>query len=119
MIKLKDLLTEGNKFDDVFKDWSGKTALFTLREFPFPSDIRHMSPEEVLSEWKTVIKRGVGIKKATKLVEKAKKSIGMEIGLRFARKELQSLLEQYDLYQSQLAELDQDITELMKDIPGA
>jgi len=134
-IKLRDqltkqmIITEGRiqnhiqryfpEFNDVFKDWDGKTALFTLREFPFPSDIRQMTPEEVLAEWKTVIKRGVGIKRATKLVEKAKKSIGIEFGLRFARKELNSLLDQYELYQEQLTELDEEITELMKDIPGA
>ncbi|WP_461183840.1 transposase, partial [Virgibacillus kimchii] len=107
------------EFDDVFKDWSGKTALFTLREFPFPYEIRQMTPEEVLAAWKTVIKRGMGIERARKLVKKAQKSIGIEIGLRFARKELHSLLDQYELYQNQLTELDEEITELLKDIPGA
>lgn len=106
------------EFNDVFKDWEGKTALFTLREFPFPSDIVQMTPEEVLAQWKTVIKRGVGIKRATNLVEKAKKSVGIEIGLRFARKEMHSLLDQYELYQSQLTELDREITEVLKEIPG-
>src|SRR5699024_1861819 len=50
------------EFHDVFKDWEGKTARYTLREFPFPADLRDMTPEEVLEQWKTVIKRGVGIK---------------------------------------------------------
>ena len=107
------------EFHDVFKDWEGKTARYTLREFPFPADLRDMTPEEVLEQWKTVIKRGVGIKRATQLVEKARKSVGIEVGLRFARKEIHSLLDQYELYQSQLTELDQEITEVMKDIPGA
>src|SRR5699024_6947035 len=31
------------EFQDVFKDWSGKAALCTLRTFPFPSDIREMT----------------------------------------------------------------------------
>jgi transposase len=107
------------EFNDVFKDWAGKTALFTLRAFPFPYEIRQMTPKEVLAAWKTVTKRSVGIKRATKLVEKAKKSIGIEIGLRFARKELHSLLDQYDLYKNQLTELDEEITDLLQDIPGA
>ena len=107
------------EFKDVFKDWEGKTALFTLREFPFPSDIVQLTPEEVLARWKTVIKRGVGIKRATKLVEQAKKSVGIKIGLRFARKEIHSLLDQYELYQSQLTGLDEEISEVMKDLPGA
>src|SRR5699024_4280033 len=76
-----------------------------------------MTAEEVLAQWKTVIKRGVGIKRATNLVEKAKKSV--EIGLRFARKEMHSLLDQYELYQSQLTELDLEITEVLKEVPGS
>lgn len=134
-IKLRDQLTkqlavvEGRvqnniqryfpEFTDVFKDWSGKTALLTLHAFPFPSDIRHMTAEEVLVQWKTEIKRGVGIKRAEKLVEKAKKSVGIEVGLRFARQELHALLEQYELYCEQLEALDQDIEELLENLPGA
>jgi len=134
-IKLRDQLikqqgiTEGRiqnniqryfpEFNDVFKDWDGKTALYTLRAFPFPSDIRDKTPEDILTEWKNVVKRGVGIKRATSLVEKAKKSIGIEIGLRFAKRELHSLLDQYELYADQLEELNQEIKTLLEEIPGA
>ncbi len=134
-IKLRDQLTkqlmiiEGRiqnniqryfpEFDDVFKDWDGKTAFFTLRNFPFPSDIFGMTPEEVLTQWKTVVKSGIGFKRAQKLVEKANESIGIKIGLRFAKKELHSLLDQYELYNHQLEELDVEIAELMETIPGA
>lgn len=107
------------EFQDVFKDWSGKAALCTLRTFPFPSDIREMSPEEVLAQWKTVIKGGVGIKRAITLVEKANKSIGVDVGVRFARQELHNLLDEYELYQKQLTTLDQEIEELLIDLPGA
>lgn len=107
------------EFQDVFKDWSGKAALCTLRTFPFPSDIREMTPEEVLAQWKTAIKGGVGIKRATILVEKANKSIGVDVGVRFARQELHNLLDQYELYQKQLTTLDQEIEELLIDLPGA
>lgn len=50
---------------------------------------------------------------------KAKKSVGIEIGLRFARKEIHSLLDQYELYMAQLKELDLEIETLLEDIPGA
>lgn len=91
---------------DVFKEWDGKAAMGTLRLFPFPSDIKKMIPEEVLVKWKPFVKRGVSIKRAIRLIEAANKSIGMEIGLRFAKKELQSLLDQFELYRQQLEELD-------------
>lgn len=107
------------EFLDVFAKWDGKAAMSTLRLFPFPSDIKGMAPEEVLAKWKPFVKRGVGIKRATRLVEAAKKSIGIEIGLRFAKKELHSLLDQFELYQQQLEELDQELEDLVQDIPGA
>ncbi|MUV36292.1 hypothetical protein JNUCC1_00093 [Lentibacillus sp. JNUCC-1] len=134
-IKLRDQLTkqlmivEGRiqnaiqryfpEFDDVFNDWNGKTAICTLREFPFPSDIQDMTPEDVLSTWKTVVKSGVGIKRANQLVQAAQKSIGVQIGLRFARQELQTLLDQYELYNQQLVSLDKEIETLITDLPGA
>src|SRR5699024_3902521 len=40
------------EFQDGCKDWSGKAALCTLRTFPFPYDIREMTPEEVPAQWK-------------------------------------------------------------------
>src|SRR5699024_6070565 len=64
------------EFLDVFKGWDGKTAMFTLRAFPYPSDIQKMSPEEILAQWKTSIKGGIGIDRATKLVEASRKSVG-------------------------------------------
>src|SRR5690625_1342698 len=107
------------EFLDVFKEWDGKAAISTLRLFPYPSDIKGMTPEEVLEKWKTFVKRGVGIKRAARLVEAAKKSRGIELGLRFAKKELHSLLDQFELYQQQLEELDQELEDLIQDIPGA
>src|SRR5699024_10753073 len=38
---------------------------------------------------------------------------------RFARQELHNLLDQYELYQKQLTTLDQEIEELLIDLPGA
>src|SRR5699024_11117883 len=96
-----------------------KAATATLRLFPYPSDIKEMTPEEVLMKWKPFVKRGVGIQRATKLIQAANKSIGIEIGLRFAKKELHSHLDQFELYQQQLEELDQELEDLLQDVPGA
>lgn len=107
------------EFLDVFKCWNGKAAMCTLRLFPFPKDLRNMTPEDVLMKWKPFVNRGVGIKRATKLVETAKKSVGIEVGLRFGKREIHSLLDQYELYREQLAELEQELEELVLTIPGA
>lgn len=107
------------EFFDVFSDWKGKASLFTLRYFPFPTEIVHLKAEEILEGWKTTVKRGVGIKRATKLLNTAKKSIGITIGLRFARREIHSLLDQFELYKSQIDQLDQELQTLVEDVPGA
>lgn len=107
------------EFFDVFGDWEGKAALCTLRLFPFPSQIREMTPEEVLARWKPFVQRGVGLKRATKLVETAKKSVGIQIGIRFAKQEVDCLLDQYDLFKKQLKELDAELEALVDTLPGA
>ncbi|MFZ3591858.1 IS110 family transposase [Bacillus sp. DJP31] len=107
------------EFFDVFGDWEGKAALCTLRLFPFPHQIVEYTPEEILLEWKPFVKRGVGIKRATRLVDKARKSIGITIGLTFAKRELESLIDQYDLYKEQIGKLDQELEALVVELPGA
>jgi len=107
------------EFFDVFKDWEGKAAICTLKMFPFPSQIKDMTPEEVLEKWKTQIQRGIGIKKATKLVEAARKSIGIQAGIKFAKQEIDCLLEQYELYNQQIKQLDQELESLVETLPGA
>jgi transposase len=107
------------EFFDVFGDWEGKAALCTLRMFPFPSQIKEMTPEGVLGKWKPFVQRGVGIKRAKKLVETAKKSIGIQIGLQFAKREMECLLDQYELYKKQVEQLDQELETLVDTIPGA
>lgn len=107
------------EFFDVFGDWEGKAAFCTLRFFPFPSQIKELSPEEVLMKWKPYVQRGVGIKRATKLVEAARKSIGIQIGIQFAKRELDYLLDQYELYKQQVEQLDTELEALVETLPGA
>lgn len=107
------------EFFDVFGDWEGKTALYTLKLFPFPSDIKEMTPEMVLEKWKPFVQRGVRIKRAMELVETANKSIGIEVGLKFAKRELAYLIEQYELYKQQLTELDTELEAIVETLPGA
>ena len=57
-------------------------------------------------------------KRATKLMEAAKRSIGIKEGLRMAQKELRVIIEQYDLYMEQLIEVEKDMEELAHQVPG-
>ncbi|MGF7186970.1 transposase [Desulfitispora alkaliphila] len=107
------------EFLDVFGDWRGKAALCTLKKFPLPSEIKKMTPEEVLEKWKPSVKRGIGISRAKKLVDAAKNSVGIKVGTQFAKHELETLIAQYELYQKQLAELDTELEALVDKMPGA
>ncbi|HFZ5126867.1 TPA: transposase, partial [Campylobacter jejuni] len=48
-----------------------------------------------------------------------KKSIGIQIGILFAKREMDCLLEQYELYNKQLEQLDQELEGLVETISGA
>lgn len=106
------------EFFDVFSDWEGKAALITLKEFPTPEKIISTGIENIVSAWKNGVGRAVGIKRATRLMEAAKSSIGIREGLRMAQKELKRLIDQYDLYMEQLSDLESDIEELALQVPG-
>ncbi|MDF2684797.1 MAG: family transposase [Brevibacillus sp.] len=115
----------GNWFDrffpeyvSVFKEWAGKTSLMTMRTFPLPADIVAKGAREVLTHWKTEVKRGIGMKRAEQLVAAATASIGLTEGTMAARMELSTLLGQYDLFTNQLEEIMKEVIQLLENIPG-
>ncbi|NLI61171.1 MAG: IS110 family transposase [Clostridiales bacterium] len=106
------------EFFDVFADWEGKAALITLREFPIPEKIIAAGIDDIVVTWRKGVKRAVGSKRAARLVEAAKGSIGVKEGLRMAQKELRAIMQQYDLYMEQLSEVELDMEELALQVPG-
>lgn len=123
LIKIKNRVTQWidkyfPEFNDVFGDWEGKAALITLKEFPTPEKILSLEAEQILESWRKEVNRAVGIKRAVKLIESAKFSIGIKSGLRMAEKELTAILEQYSLFRKQLEQLTFEIEELALQVPG-
>lgn len=107
------------EFRTVFKDWNGKTALYTLTHFPLPQELTTMSAEDLLRKWKKSVKRGVGIKKADELLKAAERSVGLTVGIQMANRELQGLLRQYQQIEEDIAGIDQEIEALLQQVPGA
>ncbi len=107
------------EFLDVFRNWEGKAALYSLQHFPLPSDVQTMNVEQIVQEWKQEIKRAVGVKRATQLLEAAKGSVGLTTCLSMARTELQLLLQQYELLQTQIDKLMEQLEDLVLQIPGS
>lgn len=107
------------EFTEVFKKWTGKTALLTLQTFPTPAKVLGTGAEEILATWRTVVKRSIGIKKAQALVKAASKSIGRTTGQVASETSLQNLLAEYELYHAQHERLKQLVQELLLQVPNA
>ncbi|MBV7509701.1 IS110 family transposase [Bacillus sp. sid0103] len=103
----------------VFKDVTGKGAIATLRLFPTPIELRSMLPQNLVIAWKSLMKRQPGLKKAQLLIHLAKRSIGTRQALDAYKFHLQQLLEEYDLATTQLERVEQQVTEVLKQIPYA
>ena len=103
----------------VFKDVTGKGAIATLRLFPTPIELRSMQPQNVVIEWQSLMKRQPGLRKAQLLIDLAKRSIGTRQALDAYRFHLQQLIEEYDLATTQLDRVEEQVTEVLKQIPYA
>jgi transposase len=103
----------------VFKDVTGKGAIATLRLFPTPIELRSMQPQNVVIEWKSLMKRQPGLRKAQLFIDLAKRSIGTRQALDAYKFHLQQLLEEYDLATTQLDRVEEQVTEVLKQIPYA
>ncbi|WP_166244457.1 IS110 family transposase [Paenibacillus turpanensis] len=106
------------EYGQVFKDWEGKASIITLSEFPTPSEIVVLGARAIVQRWKEDVKRAVGTKRATQLVEAANTSIGLTQGLAAAKIELKTLLEQYELFAKQLEEIMMEVERMLAQIPG-
>jgi transposase len=123
LIKIKNKVTQWldkyfPEFNDVFADWEGKAALVALKEFSTPEKVLSLEVQKILSLWRKEGNRTGGVKRAVKLVEAAKTSIGINNGLRMAEKELTATLEQYNLLTKQLEQLVLEIEEMALQVPG-
>ncbi|MEW5920750.1 MAG: IS110 family transposase [Bacillota bacterium] len=102
----------------VFKKWEGKASLLTLENFPLPQDVLAKGVTGVVTQWKTQVKRAVGIKRASLLVDAARTSIGLTHGLTMAREELKMYLDQYAMYVRQLESIETQVKTILSQIPG-
>lgn len=106
------------EFRRVFSDWEGKAALMALKEFPTPEKVLQTGADGIVACWRKEISRAVWQKRAMHLVEMAKSSVGVKLGLRAAENELQCLLEQYITYMRQYEATMSLLEELIIQIPG-
>lgn len=106
------------EYKEVFVGWEGKASLQILHECPTPAKIIEKGIDGIITIWKSKGIRTVGKKRAVRLIETAKVSIGSKEGLVAAENELKILLEDYDRKKEQYGRVMMLIEELAMQIPG-
>jgi len=95
------------EFTDVFrKPLKGKASMQILKSCPFPVHILELGVEGLLAEVKKAVKKTVGKKKVSALLEAARDSIGVGYGLESARMQMKMLIEELEFLQKQLEEAE-------------
>lgn len=107
------------EFNTVFKKWTGKAAILTLKSFPTPQAVIEAGEEKIVATWKQEVKRAVGLKHARKLIKAAEESIGLRHGLESATLEIETLLDEYVIYCRRLELVMQKVETQVKEVPNA
>jgi transposase len=106
------------EFFTVFGDWEGKAALIVLKEFPTPLKVLEKGLDGIKARWHDDKIRAVGVKRAVKLLEAAKQSVGIRDGLMAGENDLMVLLEDYESKMRQYEKTMKLVEELVQQIPG-
>lgn len=111
------------EFTSVFKEWNGPRAIATLKEFPLPGDLKGLTIEQVIDGWrKGGMQRAGGAQgreRATLLLATACRSVGLtDIGPEIKRL-IGRLIERYETLQLQIQTVEQEISELLLQMPNS
>ena len=87
-----------------------------LKRMCLPDEIKERTAEEINKIWRDEKLRAVGKKRAEALIRAANRSIGIKEGLTSARKDIQLLLNEYELKKEQYDEVMKEIEETCKKI---
>jgi transposase len=110
------------EYFSVFKDWTCKRSLATLKKFPSSQDIESLSVSEVITGWREHMKRAggsTGMQKAAQIIAQAKNSIGERTALNEAKQDLRWLLQEFERIVEILERIEKDIEVLLIEIPIA
>ncbi|MBP1993603.1 IS110 family transposase [Paenibacillus eucommiae] len=107
------------EYRHVFKKWTCKTSLATLQLFTLPGEVKNMTAEAIYEGWKPLMQRRGSKQFAHELVEQAKRSIGRKEGAMAAKWEIDLLMRQYLHCEKEMADLMEQVTDLLTLIPMA
>jgi transposase len=110
------------EYTSVFKDWTCKRSMATLKELPLPQELASRSITEMITTWRKHMHRAggsTGMQKAAELISQAKRSVGDVTALSEAKLDLKRLIEEYERIIEMLGEMQKQILEILCEIPMA
>lgn len=104
------------EYKQAYANWDSKSFLKIIKEYTFPSVIADKTVEELYEFLPPRLRKGVGRRKIKKLIEAAKKSIGMKTGLQIAKIEINYLIGKYDKFENERKKLLEEIKKISKNL---
>lgn len=105
------------EFTQVFKEITSKTALATLAEFAHPSDLCHLTVQDIVTGWKKRLKRAGSRSVAAALIHAAQHTAAIPGCVEEAKLSISMLISQLDLFHKQLAQMEEKLGYLVRTIP--
>lgn len=109
----RDLAIVFPEYKSVFGNLDGPFALELLKKAPVPPDMVLLGVDGIQEVWKKAKLKGVGYKKASKIVELAEKTVGLHSGLDGYRVSIVTHVEEIESREDKLEEIDACISELL------
>ncbi|MDQ0901189.1 IS110 family transposase [Paenibacillus sp. V4I7] len=110
------------EYTSVFKDWTCKRSMATLKELPLPQDLALRSITDMITTWRKHMHRAggsTGTQKAAELISQAKRSVGDLTALAEAKQDLERLIAEYERIVEMLGEMQKQILAILSEIPMA
>ncbi|WP_313642107.1 IS110 family transposase [Paenibacillus sp.] len=110
------------EYSSVFKDWTCKRSMATLKEFPTPQDLAGRSIPEIIAIWRKHLQRAggsSGTQKAAELIAYAKRSVGDVTALTEAKQDFVRLITEFERITDMLVDIEKQLRALLEEIPMA
>ena len=107
------------EYKDAFGKMDGAFTVTLLKEVPLPADLLEIGEDGIKEIWKKHHLRGSGYKRAAKIIEYARKSVGMKDGMDSSRQAVIWFAEELEKLNKQLWEIQNQMDQKMKEVPYA
>lgn len=102
------------EYTEVFANLLGQASLYVLQHRPLPPDVLAVPVEKLAGELRAASNGRVGLKRAQKLQEAARRSVGVPYGQAAARLRLRQILQEVAFWKERLTETETAMAEALE-----